>query len=214
MRCLSSQGREQAHSAEVSRRTAEARRAAAGAAEAPASAAAGGEGYTLATMFGGRHRAQGAALLGSFAAVQGAWSLAQSILNMYGDEDFTQWLVLLCHPADMLGRLASHALHGLIPAIAAAPVVALHSLTVAVVTVMLTLIADTWLRFLDAGTVDAVVSALCCAVAFNLNELAVKSMQVAKCRAQVSHCQNYAFFGATGAAKLGALILQIVSGTS
>eukprot|EP00440_Ansanella_granifera_P055967 gb/GFBE01060661.1/.p1 GENE.gb/GFBE01060661.1/~~gb/GFBE01060661.1/.p1 ORF type:complete len:553 (+),score=103.79 gb/GFBE01060661.1/:1-1659(+) len=167
-------------------------------------------GYTLSTMFGSKHRAAGVALLCSFGLVQFAFSLIQSLLNMFGDENLTQQLLLTMYYADIIGRVASHFVHGLEACACArqAPPAALHALTAVAVAVCAALLLDTELRFLTTKVVGQIMLVMCALTAFNLNELAVHSIRFARCRSHVAHCQNYVFFGATGLAKFAALLIQ------
>jgi len=172
-----------------------------------------GGGYTLLTMFGSNHSNQGLVLLLSFGIVQATWSYIQSVLNVFGNEDFTQWLVLLSYPADLLGRLVSHVAHGCASsAILKVPLLVYHCITAAAALICVVLTVDASLKFLPTAYVSSTVCVLCCMVAFNLNELAVQSIHLAKCRSQVAHCQNYVFFSATELANIAALCLQLCSG--
>jgi len=176
-------------------------------------AAAEGDGVaTFATMFGNRHRSTGIVLLCSFSIVWVAWSFIQSVMNMFGGENLTQWLVLLSYPADTSGRVLSHILHSLKGA--AVPSNLCHGLTFVAVFMSMVLLVDTCFHFLDLRVLGIVMFALCSITTFAMNELAVKTMEVAKSRPQVAHCQNYAFFAANGVAKLGALLFQFACGTA
>jgi len=171
-------------------------------------------GYTWASMFGHR-KGTGAALIGSFSLSWFAWSITQPVMNMFGDEDLTQSLVSATYVADTAGRLLSHLLHGCASGMASkVPAAILHGLTLVALFFMVLLMADTQMRFVDRQTVIASLFSLCFAVTFNLNELSVRTMKVAKSRVEVAHCQNYAFFVTTGISKFAALAFQFACGTA
>lgn len=165
--------------------------------------------YTFESMFG-LHRVAGLAILASFTIAWTSWTVVQSVMNMFGDEDLTQWLVLLTYPADTAGRLLSHLMHGCANnASTWLPVPLLHSVTACCAVASSMLMADTSLNLLSTQVLSIVMFVLCFVTTFTVNELSTKSIEVAKSRAQVAHCQTLIIFAATGFSRFVALFLQL-----